>query len=54
MTSGMNHDDQSEDPDTGAQRTGNVGFVIDGIDLRSVGPDDIQILLDDDHDLHGT
>lgn len=48
MTSGMNHDDQSEDPDTGAKGTGNVGFVIDGIDLRSVGPDDIQIVFDGD------
>lgn len=48
MTSGKNHDDRSEDPDTGAKGAGNVGFVIDGIDLRSVGPNDIQIVFDED------
>ncbi len=49
MTSGKNHDDRSEDPGTGAKGAGNVGFVIDGIDLRSVGPNDIQIIFDEDY-----
>lgn len=49
MTDGIDYDEGSEEPGAaGARSTGNVGFMIDGIDLRNVGPDDIHILIHDD------
>ncbi|MDZ4837928.1 MAG: Clp protease N-terminal domain-containing protein [Candidatus Melainabacteria bacterium] len=49
----MNHDDESDERHAKAPSVGNVGFVVDGIDLRSVTPDDIQIVFDDDENVDG-
>ncbi len=47
----MKDDDQSEHSDTGAKGIGDVGFVIDGIDLRSADSEELRSLLVNAEDL---